>query len=29
LPAPPITVSAVSKFGLDSLWFELLNVIKE
>jgi GTP-binding protein len=29
LPTPPITVSAVSKFGLDSLWFELLNVIKE
>ena len=29
LPAPPITVSAVSKLGLDSLWFELLNVIKE
>jgi len=29
LPTPPITVSAVSKSGLDSLWFELLNVIKE
>lgn len=29
LPTPPIVVSAVSKAGLSTLWYEILDVIRE